>query len=532
MSPSPSSSPSGTAAPAAGRLHERILVVDFGSQYTQLIARRVREQRVYSEVVPPAAALERAEGPDLKGIILSGGPASAWADGAPDLPAEILERGVPVLGICYGMQWMCERLGGRVQPGEEREYGHTELRVEAGEGLFEDVPGDTVVWMSHGDRVEVLPPGFRRLARTGSCPEAAVGHPERGWYGLQFHPEVAHTRAGREILGNFLRGVCGCRGDWTPGDLARELVEGIQTQVGPQGEIVLGLSGGVDSSVVAALCERAVGRRCHAIFVDNGLLRAGERELVEEAFRGHSALDLTVVDARERFLERLRGVTDPEAKRKIIGHEFVEVFREQAARFQEAGFLAQGTLYPDVIESVAAHGGPTAVIKSHHNVGGLPEDLELELVEPLRFLFKDEVRELGRALGLPAALVDRQPFPGPGLAVRCLGECRPERLEALRQADRIVREEFEARGADRGLWQYFAVLLDVRSVGVMGDARTWEEACVIRAVESQDGMTADWVLPERDLLQTLASRIINEVRGINRVALDVTSKPPGTIEWE
>ncbi|RMH01631.1 MAG: glutamine-hydrolyzing GMP synthase [Planctomycetota bacterium] len=513
-------------------MHERILIVDFGSQYTQLIARRVREHRVFSEVTPPAQALARSAGGDLRGIILSGGPASAYAADAPRLPPEILDRGVPVLGICYGMQWLCEALGGAVAPGERREFGATDLEVVEAGGLFAGVPPRTRVWMSHGDRVERLPTGFRRLARSASCPEAAIGDPERRLYGLQFHPEVAHTPEGATVLGNFLHGICGCNHDWTPGDLADELVRQVAEQVGQDGEVVLGLSGGVDSSVVGAVCERAIGRRCHAIFVDNGLLRAGERELVESTFRDHFRLDLTVVDAADRFLARLAGVTDPERKRKIIGHEFVEVFRRQAARFAGARFLAQGTLYPDVIESVAAHGGPTAVIKSHHNVGGLPEDLEMELVEPLRLLFKDEVRELGRHLGLPEAMVARQPFPGPGLAVRCVGECTPERLEILRRADRIVREEFEARGEQEGVWQYFAVLTGARSVGVMGDGRTYEEACAIRAVQSQDGMTADWVYPSRECLQAIASRVINEIQGINRVVLDITSKPPGTIEWE
>lgn len=513
-------------------MHQRILVVDFGSQYTQLIARRVREQSVLSEVVVPADALVKSEAEGLAGIILSGGPASAYAEGAPSLPTELLEVGVPILGICYGMQWICEALGGAVVPGESREYGHTELQVMERDGLFAGVAAETVVWMSHGDRVEKLPDGFRRLAQTASCPEAAIGSPERDLYALQFHPEVAHTREGGRVLENFLKGVCGCRGDWDAGDLVGELVEGLQQQLGDHGEMVLGLSGGVDSSVVGALCQAAVGERCHAIFVDNGLLRAGERELVETTFRDHFHLDLTVVDGADRFLGRLAGVVDPEQKRKIIGHEFVEVFREEAARFPNARFLGQGTLYPDVIESVAAHGGPTAVIKSHHNVGGLPDDLEMELVEPLRFLFKDEGRVLGRALGLPGEMVDRQPFPGPGLAVRCLGECSRERLDTLRAADAIVREEFEQRGEHEGVWQYFAVLLPVQSVGVMGDSRTYEEACAIRCVESRDGMTADWVYPSRECLQAISSRIINEVRGINRVVLDITSKPPGTIEWE
>ena len=513
-------------------MHERVLIVDFGSQYTQLIARRVRENRVYSEVVPPSAALQASKEPGLKGLILSGGPASAYSEGAPDLPAEILETGVPVLGICYGLQWLCETLGGRVVPGETREFGFTEMQVEDGSSLLDGVSEETVVWMSHGDRVEVLPKGFTRMAGTSHCPEAAVGDPDKALFGLQYHPEVAHTREGSRVLENFLKSICGCRGDWTPGDLAEEMVASVAKQLGDTGEMILGLSGGVDSSVVGAICQKAVGARCHAIFVDNGLLRKGERELVESTFNDHFELDLTVVDAEERFLKVLAGVADPEEKRKRIGHEFIEVFREQTAIHYGAKFLGQGTLYPDVIESVSAHGGPTAVIKSHHNVGGLPDDLELELVEPLRLFFKDEVRELGIHLGLPPLMVERQPFPGPGLAVRCVGECTPDRIARLRAADAVVREEFESRGEQDGVWQYFAVLTGAMSVGVMGDQRTWEEACAIRCVQSLDGMTADWVLPSRECLQAISNRVINEVRGINRVVLDVTSKPPGTIEWE
>ncbi len=512
-------------------MHQRILIVDFGSQYTQLIARRVREHHVFSEVVPAHRAHQHL-GQGLRGIILSGGPASAYADGAPDMDPAVLQAGVPVLGICYGMQWMCEHLGGAVVPGDSGEFGFTEIEVDHSDGLFNGVSAQTVVWMSHGDRVEKLPDGFARLARSSTCPEAAIGDPARNFYGLQFHPEVAHTREGVTLLRNFLHWVCECAGDWKAGDFAQELVRGVADQLGEEGELVLGLSGGVDSSVVGAICQQAVGRRCHAIFVDNGLLRAEERDLVESTFRGHFELDLTVVDAADRFLDRLAGVTDPETKRKIIGHEFIEVFREQAKHYSGARFLGQGTLYPDVIESVAAHGGATAVIKSHHNVGGLPDDLEMELVEPLRMLFKDEVRELGRELGLPEEMVARQPFPGPGLAVRCVGECSRERIRLLREADAIVRTEFELRGEHQGVWQYFAVLTGARSVGVMGDSRTYEEACAVRAVQSSDGMTADWVYPSRDCLQSISSRIINEVRGINRVVLDITSKPPGTIEWE
>lgn len=513
-------------------MHERILIVDFGSQYTQLIARRVREHQVFSEVVPPHKALEASKAEGLKGIILSGGPGSAYEKGAPTLPAEILEHGVPVLGICYGMQWMCEVLGGAVIPGTSREYGFTPLKVDTPGTLFEGVAADTVVWMSHGDRVEKLPAGFETLAHSADCPEGAIGDVSRDYYAVQFHPEVGHTQEGERMLANFLKGICGCVGDWTPGDLATELIDRVREQVGEDGEIVLGLSGGVDSSVVGALCQKAIGNRCHAIFVDNGLLRAGEREMVEEAFEDHFELDLTVIDAEKRFLDKLAGVTDPETKRKVIGHEFVEIFREQAKRFKNAKFLGQGTLYPDVIESVAAHGGATQVIKSHHNVGGLPDDLDMDLVEPLRLLFKDEVRELGRILGLPEEMVGRQPFPGPGLAVRCVGDCTPERINLLRAADKVVREEFESRDEHLGVWQYFAVLTGARSVGVMGDQRTYEEACAIRAVQSNDGMTADWVYPSRECLQAISTRIINNSPGINRVVLDITSKPPGTIEWE
>ena len=512
-------------------MHQRILIVDFGSQYTQLIARRVREHDVFSEVVAAQVAHQYL-GEDLQGIILSGGPASTYAEGAPDMDCAVLDSGVPILGICYGMQWLCETLGGKVVPGESREFGFTEITIDDDTGFFAGVSGQTAVWMSHGDRVASLPDGFRGLAHSTDCPTAAVGNTERGFYGLQFHPEVAHTREGARMLENFLKSVCQCSGDWTPGDLAMELIERAREQVGEQGEVILGLSGGVDSSVVGAILQAAIGKRCHAIFVDNGLLRAGERELVEVNYRQHFDIDLTVVDAADRFLSKLAGITDPEQKRKIIGHEFIEVFREESKRFGNAHFLAQGTLYPDVIESVAAHGGATEVIKSHHNVGGLPDDLEMELVEPLRLFFKDEVRVLGAHLGVPEELIQRQPFPGPGLAVRCVGECTPARIELLRQADLIVREEFENRGEHQGVWQYFAVLTGARSVGVMGDQRTYEEAVAIRAVQSSDGMTADWVYPSRECLQAISSRIINQVPGINRVVLDITSKPPGTIEWE
>ena len=509
-----------------------VLIVDLGAQYAQLIARRIREARTWCEIAPPQLALERARAMDLAGIVLSGGPTSVYADDAPEVPRELLELGVPVLGICYGMQWMARELGGEVTPADAREFGRTSIRVDESSGVFDGIQGNTVVWMSHGDSVTRLPEGFRTYAHSDNCPQAAIGDGARGFYGLQFHPEVTHTVRGREVLENFLNRVCRCEGDWSPQNIAEREVAKVREQVGEDGEVVLGLSGGVDSSVAAVLVHEAIGDRLHCIFVDNGLLRKGEREAVESAFRDHFHMDLTVVDARARFLEQLRGVTDPETKRKRIGHEFVEVFRAEAKRFTKAHYLGQGTLYPDVIESVAAHGGSTAVIKSHHNVGGLPEDLDMELVEPLRELFKDEVRVIGRALGLADVLVDRQPFPGPGLAVRILGEVTEERADLLREADAIVTGEIEAMGAHEGLWQYFGVLLPVQSVGVMGDARTYENTLAIRVVESEDAMTADWAYLPRDLLGRISNRVINEVRGINRVVLDISSKPPATIEWE
>ncbi len=509
-----------------------ILVVDLGAQYAQLIARRVRESHVWSEIAAPDRALEVAAGMNLGGVILSGGPSSVYDDNAPVIPPGILELGVPVLGICYGCQWMVHALDGEVVAATKREYGRTSLEVARADGILEGIDGRTVVWMSHGDKVTRLPEGFGVYASSEDCEYAVVGDPSRGFYGVQFHPEVTHTLRGREILENFIWRACELAGDWSADAIVDRQIEDIQKLVGETGEVVLGLSGGVDSSVAAVLVHRAIGDRLHCIFVDNGLLRKGERETVEKIFGQHFKMDLTVVDAADQFLDKLQGITDPERKRKIIGHEFVEVFRREATRFDNATFLGQGTLYPDVIESVNVHGGNTAVIKSHHNVGGLPDDLEMELVEPLRELFKDEVREIGRHLGLADEVVDRQPFPGPGLAVRCLGELLPERLAVLREADHIVTTEIEAAGAHRGLWQYFAVLLPVRSVGVMGDARTYEEACAIRLVQSEDAMTADWVQLPHELLARISNRIINEVRGINRVVLDISSKPPATIEWE
>ena len=509
-----------------------ILVVDLGAQYAQLIARRIREANVWSRIAPPAQALEVAREMDLAGVVLSGGPASVYADDAPVIPPELLQLGVPVLGICYGQHWMIQALGGEVSAAAAREYGRTSIAVQRPSEIFEGVAGNTVVWMSHGDVVAKLPEGFTTFAASSSCAHAAVGDPERNFYGVQFHPEVTHTVRGRDLIHNFLWHICGLTGDWNPDSIVDREVERIRALVGEDGEVVLGLSGGVDSSVAAVIVHKAIGDRLHCIFVDNGLLRKGERDAVEEVFGEHFQMDITVVDATEQFLGKLAGKTDPEEKRKIIGAEFIEVFRREAKRFHNARFLGQGTLYPDVIESVNAHGGNTAVIKSHHNVGGLPEDLDMELVEPLRELFKDEVRVIGRRLGIAERIVERQPFPGPGLAVRCPGEATPERVAVLREADHIVTSEIEASGAHRGLWQYFAVLLPVRSVGVMGDARTYEEACSLRVVESEDAMTADWVQLRAELLGRISNRIINEVRGINRVLLDISSKPPATIEWE
>jgi len=513
--------------------HQTILVLDFGSQYTQLIARRLRELSVYSEIISFSTPIEKLREKNPVGIILSGGPKSVSEAGAPKCAPEIFDLGTPVLGICYGMQLMTDELGGQVRRSGQREFGHAQVRV-TGNGsppkLFSQVPSDLRVWASHGDDVSAVPPGFTVAATSATTPIAAMEAPDRQLYALLFHPEVAHTDHGLAILRNFAYGVCGCTGDWTIASFIEEATERIRTQVG-RGKVVCGLSGGVDSTVAAMLIHRAIGDRLTCIFVDNGLLRYDEANQIVTRFTQKMRLPLDFVDATDLFLERLAGVTDPEKKRKIIGAAFIDVFEKRARELGGFDFLAQGTLYPDVIES-ASVGGPAVVIKSHHNVGGLPERMHFKLVEPLRDLFKDEVRRVGRDLGLDPEFVVRQPFPGPGLAVRLLGEITRERLDLLRLADKIVAEEIRKAGWYERLWQSFAVLLPVQSVGVMGDARTYEYTVAIRAVESLDGMTADWARLPHDLLATISSRIVNEVRGINRVVYDISSKPPSTIEWE
>jgi len=515
-----------------------IIVLDFGSQYTQIIARRIRELKVYSEIHPFNLELGKLRALRPAGIILSGGPASCYDAEAPQVSRELFELGVPVLGICYGLQLTAKLLGGRVTPGEKREYGRARVRMsEPGCPLWNglDHDEDLTVWMSHGDRIEALPEGFRVAGVSDNAPVAAAWHPERRVFGVQFHPEVAHTPRGTQILANFAHDVCGCKPTWTMASFIETQVAAIRAQVGEHGRLICGLSGGVDSSVAAVLVHRAVGERLTCIFVDNGLLREGEAAQVEQIFSERFSIPLVVVDARERFLRRLEGVSEPEQKRRAIGAEFIAVFEEEARRLAAGrgavDFLVQGTLYPDVIESVSFK-GPSAVIKSHHNVGGLPEKMQLKLVEPLRELFKDEVRRLGEELGVPHDILWRQPFPGPGLAVRILGPVSAPRLDLVRRADRIIEEEVRAAGFYESIWQSFAVLLPVQSVGVMGDSRTYESVLAVRAVNSSDGMTADWVKLPYELLSAISSRIINEVPGINRVVYDISSKPPATIEWE
>jgi GMP synthase (glutamine-hydrolysing) len=513
------------------RMNNRILILDFGSQFTQLIARRIREERVYCEIHPAAVTLEWVRSWAPRGIILSGGPASVYDADVPSADPELLRLGIPILGICYGMQLIAQLEGGRVIHGR-REYGRAEITIHTASELFEgfDTGEPAKVWMSHGDHVDEPPPGYLSLATTLSVPVAAFRSEDRAIFGVQFHPEVAHTPRGDEILSNFLFRVCGCEPTWTAGSFIEQAVTRIQAQVGGE-QVICGLSGGVDSSVAAALVHRAVGDQLTCIFVDTGLLRKGERESVERTFRRHLGIRLEVVDAEKPFLDRLAGVGDPEEKRRRIGETFIRVFERAAAEVGGARFLVQGTLYPDVIESVSA-GGPSVTIKTHHNVGGLPPDLKFSLVEPLRELFKDEVRQVGRELGLPEEMVGRHPFPGPGLAIRVLGELTRERLDVLREADAIYLEEIRAAGLYDDIWQAFAVLLPVHSVGVMGDARTYENVAALRAVTSRDGMTADWYPFPPDVLGRISSRIINEVRGVNRVCYDVSSKPPATIEWE
>ena len=511
--------------------HQTIAVLDFGSQYTQVIARRIRECNVYSRIYPYSTPASKLQADGVIGIILSGGPDSVLAAKSPRPDKAIFDLGLPILGICYGVQLIAHLLDGKVEKSTHREYGHGILKIATKGSLFKGLPGQLRVWNSHGDRLAKMPEGFKAIASTENSAYAAISDEKRRIYGIQFHPEVDHSEGGINILENFLRKICGCKGDWSMADLARESIRKIKETVG-EDRVLLGLSGGVDSSVAAALIHKAIGRQLTCVFVDNGLLRLHERDLVVDLYKRHFSMDVRVARAADKFLKRLKGVTDPERKRKIIGKTFVEVFQDSLKRIGDAKFLAQGTLYPDVIESVSIDGNPAATIKSHHNVGGLPKNMKFKLLEPLRELFKDEVRALGAELGLPKEVVWRQPFPGPGLGVRVLGEITKKNLDVLRRADAVLQEEMLASDMYYKVWQSFCVFLPVRTVGVMGDERTYDNVIAIRIVESKDAMTADWARVPYELLQKVSTRIINEVKGVNRVVYDISSKPPSTIEWE
>ncbi|MBM3248683.1 MAG: glutamine-hydrolyzing GMP synthase [Candidatus Omnitrophica bacterium] len=508
-----------------------ILILDFGSQYTQLIARRVREMKVFSQIVPhniPATEIDKLA---PKGLILSGGPASVYDKSSPDLAKNIFKLGIPILGICYGMQIIAESLGGKVKFATEREFGSTELFIDSHKDLFDSLPSNLTCWMSHGDQIKKLPQGFVTIAHTLNTPIAAIGNRHKKIFGVQFHPEVEHTQRGNQILNNFIFKICGCFPRWTMDSFIDESINKIKETVGNK-NVICGLSGGVDSSVTAVLIHKAIKNQLKCIFIDNGLLRKDEPEQVKRTFRSQFHISLKYVNATKRFLEKLKGVLDPEQKRKIIGHEFIRVFEKEALGIKKVKFFAQGTLYPDVIESVSATGAPSARIKTHHNVGGLPKDLKFQLIEPLRDLFKDEVRAIGKQLGMPDHILYRQPFPGPGLAIRIIGEATKERLEVLRNADEIVMDEIKKVNLYHSVWQSFAILLPIKTVGVMGDKRSYENVIAFRCVTSKDGMTADWVKLPPELLEKISNRIINEVKGINRVVYDISSKPPATIEWE